>query len=206
MFHGQPYFPCDSLDIWVCNVHFLLFPLQLMCFRSSSLSANCANVVRYHRYKNADDLLITHCRVVTQFWCSFITFPLYVIITQMGSRFKKSVVSEDVRNSLHGWKRRVKARQSTSSTAITHLVRTSTSSDSIVDETRKLESSSSNSSEKSSFKNENTSFRHLQGGDEKLETPLSVGPVYDSYSDDNEGDYHHDDHSNIKDELALLPP
>lgn len=155
---------------------------------------------------NADDLLITHCRVVTQFWCSFITFPLYVIITQMGSSFKKSVVSEDVRNSLHGWKRRVKARQSTSSTATTHLVRTLTSSDSIVDETRKLESSSSNSSERSSFKNENTSFRHLQGGDEKLETPLSVGSVYDSYSDDNEGDYHHDDHSNIKDELALLPP
>ncbi|KAM1479653.1 hypothetical protein ACFX2I_026902 [Malus domestica] len=145
--------------------------------------------------------------VVTQFWCSFITFPLYVIITQMGSRFKKSVVSENVRNSLHGWKRRVKARQGTSSTATTHLVRTSTSSDSIVDETHKLESSSSNSSERSSFKKQNTSFRHLQGGDEKLETPLSVGPVYDSYSDDNdEGDHHHDDHSNIKDELALLPP
>ncbi|TQD73192.1 hypothetical protein C1H46_041280 [Malus baccata] len=145
--------------------------------------------------------------VVTQFWCSFITFPLYVIITQMGSRFKKSVVSENVRNSLHGWKRRVKARQGTSSTATTHLVRTSTSSDSIVDETHKLESSSSNPSERSSFKKQNTSFRHLQGGDEKLETPLSVGPVYDSYSDDNdEGDHHHDDHSNIKDELALLPP
>ncbi|XP_068344833.1 MLO-like protein 4 [Pyrus communis] len=144
--------------------------------------------------------------VVTQFWCSFITFPLYVIITQMGSRFKKSVVSENVRNSLHGWTRRVKARQSTSSTATTQLLKTSTSSDSIVDETRKLESSASNSSERSSFKKQNTSFRHLQSGDEKLETPLSVGPVYDSYSDDNEGDYHHDDHSNIKDELALLPP
>ncbi|KAJ4843309.1 hypothetical protein Tsubulata_030217 [Turnera subulata] len=53
--------------------------------------------------------------VVSQIWCSFITFPLYVIITQMGSKFKKSVVSENVRKSLHGWQRRVKARQSCSS-------------------------------------------------------------------------------------------
>ncbi|KAI3922655.1 hypothetical protein MKX01_006344 [Papaver californicum] len=46
--------------------------------------------------------------VTLQFWCSFITFPLYVIITQMGSRFKKSVVSENVRESLQGWHMRAK--------------------------------------------------------------------------------------------------
>ncbi|XP_011043168.1 PREDICTED: MLO-like protein 4 [Populus euphratica] len=54
------------------------------------------------------------CGVVTQFWFSFITFPLYVIITQMGAKFKKTVVSENVRKSLHGWQRRVKAKQSSS--------------------------------------------------------------------------------------------
>ncbi|CAI9110951.1 OLC1v1011061C1 [Oldenlandia corymbosa var. corymbosa] len=41
--------------------------------------------------------------LVSQFWCSFITFPLYVIIAQMGSKYKKSIVSENVRKSLHGW-------------------------------------------------------------------------------------------------------
>ncbi|MCL7027275.1 hypothetical protein MKW94_027444 [Papaver nudicaule] len=46
--------------------------------------------------------------VTLQFWCSFITFPLYVIVTQMGSRFKKSVVSENVRESLQGWHMRAK--------------------------------------------------------------------------------------------------
>lgn len=175
-----------------------------------------------------------HCRVVTQFWCSFITFPLYVIITQvwllnfhlsliplfvsncflwlqMGARFKKSVVSENVRKSLSVWKRRVKAKQSTSSST-TALLRTSTSSDSIVDEMHKIDSFSSNSSERSSFKKQHTSFRHLQGNvmqgeDEKLEFPLCVGPVYDSYSDDKKVDYHRDDHdsSDVKDELCLLP-
>lgn len=36
----------------------------------------------------------------------------------MGSRFKKSLVSENVRHSLHQWKRRVKTKPSTSSSAM----------------------------------------------------------------------------------------
>ncbi|GAU22621.1 hypothetical protein TSUD_234430, partial [Trifolium subterraneum] len=52
--------------------------------------------------------------VISQVWCSFITFPLYVIITQMGSRFKKSVISENVRKSLSKWQKRVKEKQSSS--------------------------------------------------------------------------------------------
>ncbi|XAR57993.1 hypothetical protein NMG60_11026318 [Bertholletia excelsa] len=49
--------------------------------------------------------------LASQFWCSFITFPLYVIITQMGPRFNKSINSEStVKNSVDGWQRRVKAR------------------------------------------------------------------------------------------------
>ncbi|KAI5313092.1 hypothetical protein L3X38_042266 [Prunus dulcis] len=47
----------------------------------------------------------------------------------------------------------------------------------------------------------------MQGEDEKLEFPLCVGPVYDSYNDDKKGDYHSDDQDNsdVKDELYLLP-
>ncbi|PHT91098.1 hypothetical protein T459_06211 [Capsicum annuum] len=48
--------------------------------------------------------------VISQFWCSFVTFPLYVIVAQMGSRYKKTIVSENVRTSLHGWRHKVKAR------------------------------------------------------------------------------------------------
>ncbi|XP_057763343.1 MLO-like protein 4 [Arachis stenosperma] len=65
--------------------------------------------------------------VVSQVWCSFITFPLYVIITQMGSRFKKSVVSENVRESLSKWQRRVKHKQSSPQALVSE---TSPSSDS----------------------------------------------------------------------------
>ncbi|XP_065869893.1 MLO-like protein 4 isoform X1 [Euphorbia lathyris] len=48
--------------------------------------------------------------VVVQFWCSYSTVPLNVIVTQMGSRWKKALVSESVRESLHGWCKRVKER------------------------------------------------------------------------------------------------
>ncbi|KAK1591020.1 hypothetical protein Q3G72_000950 [Acer saccharum] len=48
--------------------------------------------------------------VLVQFWCSYSTVPLNVIVTQMGSRFKKTLVSESVRDSLHSWCKRVKER------------------------------------------------------------------------------------------------
>nr|XP_043606463.1 MLO-like protein 4 [Erigeron canadensis] len=54
--------------------------------------------------------------IISQFWCSFITFPLYVIVTQMGSRYKKTIVPEKIRDSLHTWRRRVKAKHRHNST------------------------------------------------------------------------------------------
>ncbi|OMO83539.1 Mlo-related protein [Corchorus olitorius] len=56
--------------------------------------------------------------VTTQIWCSFITFPLYVIVAQMGSRFKKTIVSENVRDSISKWKRRVKDKQISSPSVV----------------------------------------------------------------------------------------
>ncbi|KAK7309366.1 hypothetical protein RJT34_06030 [Clitoria ternatea] len=65
--------------------------------------------------------------VISQIWCSFITFPLYIIITQMGSRFKKTVIAENVRKSLSKWQRRVKARQNCSN-SVFNAASTSSSS------------------------------------------------------------------------------
>ncbi|KAL3844996.1 hypothetical protein ACJIZ3_002399 [Penstemon smallii] len=71
--------------------------------------------------------------VISQFWCSFITFPLYVIVTQMGSKFKKTIVSENVRRSLHGWRRKVKAKQDGPAFSLVTVPSTA-SLDSMVDE------------------------------------------------------------------------
>ncbi|CAN1169596.1 MLO-like protein 4, partial [Linum perenne] len=48
--------------------------------------------------------------VVVQFWCSHSTVPLNVLVTQMGSRCRKALVSESVRDSLRSWCKRVKER------------------------------------------------------------------------------------------------
>ncbi|URE11126.1 hypothetical protein MUK42_10163 [Musa troglodytarum] len=48
--------------------------------------------------------------LLVQFWCSYSTLPLNVIISQMGSKFKKSLIAESVRESLHSWCRRVKEK------------------------------------------------------------------------------------------------
>ncbi|KAJ6394830.1 hypothetical protein OIU77_023934 [Salix suchowensis] len=61
--------------------------------------------------------------VLVQFWCSYSTVPLNVIITQMGSRFKKALVSESVRDSLHSWCKRVKERSKRDSATLSVATR-----------------------------------------------------------------------------------
>ncbi|XP_071736863.1 MLO-like protein 4 [Rutidosis leptorrhynchoides] len=53
------------------------------------------------------------CGVLVQFWCSYSTVPLNVIVTLMGSRVKKALIAESVRDSLHSWCKRVKERSKT---------------------------------------------------------------------------------------------
>lgn len=55
--------------------------------------------------------------VLVQFWCSYMTVPLNVIVSQMGSRCKKALVTESVRDSLHSWCKRVKQKSKHSHTA-----------------------------------------------------------------------------------------
>ncbi|KAL6220703.1 hypothetical protein ACLB2K_008459 [Fragaria x ananassa] len=146
--------------------------------------------------------------IFSQFWCSFSTFPLYVIITQMGSRFKKAVVSENIRRSLYGWKRRVKARQSPSSS------RAGISSpSSFISDSSKVYGSASRSMEGStvpSCRVQKTSFAHgnssvqlgqVSEGYEKLASELRSPTLaalmsdYDLYEENEEDDYHEDDNS-----------
>ncbi|KAL4362462.1 hypothetical protein GQ457_04G002290 [Hibiscus cannabinus] len=71
--------------------------------------------------------------VLVQFWCSSITVPLNVIVTQMGSRFKKALVAESVRESLHSWCKRVKAKSKRDSLH-SHTTRSVCSLESIADD------------------------------------------------------------------------
>ncbi|GLJ36193.1 hypothetical protein SUGI_0726370 [Cryptomeria japonica] len=42
--------------------------------------------------------------------CSYGILSLYAIVTQIGSRYKKALIREEIRESLHGWRKRVKEK------------------------------------------------------------------------------------------------
>lgn len=137
------------------------------------------------------------CGVVTQFWFSFITFPLYIIITQMGAKFKKTVVSENVRKSLHGWQRRVKAKQSSSTSNLLALPSTTSLGSSMTDSELSRGGSSTRVEDKSAalqHQEASTSQAVTNGtsqDNETLEVSLGSGtPCYDSSSDEDDAGVH----------------
>ncbi|KAF9690245.1 hypothetical protein SADUNF_Sadunf01G0175500 [Salix dunnii] len=90
-------------------------------------------------------------RVLVQFWCSYSTVPLNVIITQMGSRFKKALVSESVRDSLHSWCKRVKEKSKRDSAALSIATRSVCSLDTTIDEQDEITVASGSLSRSSSL-------------------------------------------------------
>ncbi|KAH6826377.1 Seven transmembrane MLO family protein [Perilla frutescens var. hirtella] len=67
--------------------------------------------------------------VLVQFWCSYSTVPLNVLVSTMGSRCKKAIIAESVRESLHSWCKRARSKATNSITT-----RSTCSLESIIDE------------------------------------------------------------------------
>ncbi|XP_027362691.1 MLO-like protein 4 [Abrus precatorius] len=130
--------------------------------------------------------------VISQVWCSFITFPLYVIITQMGSRFKKSVISENVRKSLSKWQRRVKEKDRQSPS---HALLNPTSTTSLGSLLYGMDKSNSQITEKgsSSGTKDICLYHHLN--DDVSETQRNA--AFPSYEDDH--------HHNANDDSSIPP-
>ncbi|XP_031486766.1 MLO-like protein 12 [Nymphaea colorata] len=49
--------------------------------------------------------------LVVQFVCSYVTLPLYALVTQMGSHFKESIFNEQTMNALRRWLRDVREKK-----------------------------------------------------------------------------------------------
>ncbi|XP_039026922.1 MLO-like protein 11 [Hibiscus syriacus] len=45
-----------------------------------------------------------------QFVCSYITLPLYALVTQMGTNFKAALIPQSVRETIHGWGKEARRR------------------------------------------------------------------------------------------------
>ncbi|KAL0348246.1 UNVERIFIED_CONTAM: MLO-like protein 4 [Sesamum angustifolium] len=94
--------------------------------------------------------------VLVQFWCSYSTVPLNVIITTMGSRCKKALIAESVRESLHSWCKRVKERSKTTMSVTTRFIEPSRQNG-LSNGDQECAADSSNHEIKHEF-----SFRHMQ--------------------------------------------
>ncbi|XP_074275019.1 MLO-like protein 4 isoform X2 [Silene latifolia] len=114
--------PRDGL-FWFGKPEMILWLIQFVSFQNSFELATF--IWSMWGFKQHACFTKNHTMVVTrlvsgvlvQFWCSYSTVPLSVIITQMGSKCKKALVAESVRDSLHSWCKRVKAKSKRSHTA-----------------------------------------------------------------------------------------
>nr|XP_043628581.1 MLO-like protein 11 [Erigeron canadensis] len=46
-----------------------------------------------------------------QFLCSYSTLPLYALVTQMGTNYKAALISQRIRETIHGWRKEAKRRR-----------------------------------------------------------------------------------------------
>ncbi|KAJ9158929.1 hypothetical protein P3X46_024472 [Hevea brasiliensis] len=113
--------------------------------------------------------------ILVQFWCSYSTVPLNIIVTQMGSQWKKALVAESVRESLHSWCKRVKER-SKRQTAHSVATRSVCSLDTTIDEGDEITVASGTISRSSSFGslNEVTIAPPEQAGDAETSNPHHI--------------------------------
>lgn len=130
--------PCDDL-FWFRKPEILLRLIQFIIFQNAFEMATFIWSLwgfdeRSCFMKNYPMIIVRLVSgVLVQFWCSYSTVPLNVIVTQMGSRCKKALVAESVRESLHSWCKRVKERSRRDSLC-SHTTRSVCSLESTIDE------------------------------------------------------------------------
>ncbi|KAK8951295.1 MLO-like protein 4 [Platanthera zijinensis] len=107
--------PRDDL-FWFGKPDFLVWLVQFISFQNAFEVATFIwslwQLEAYACFTKDHILIIVRLvsGLLVQFWCSYSTLPLNVIITQMGSKYKRSLLAESVRESLHSWCKRVKEK------------------------------------------------------------------------------------------------
>ncbi|KAH9751362.1 MLO-like protein 4 [Citrus sinensis] len=136
--------PRDDL-FWFRKPEILLRLIQFIIFQNAFEMATFIwslieqNIAIVSTYNNLAFNTITHntsdiAWILVQFWCSYSTVPLNVIVTKMGSRWKKALVAESVRESLHSWCKRVKERSKHDASLHSLTTRSVCSLESTIDE------------------------------------------------------------------------
>ncbi|CAK7357186.1 unnamed protein product [Dovyalis caffra] len=101
---GAPLVRPNNKLFWFSHPKFLLTLLHYTLFMIELGINSC-----YH--ERAEIIVIRLVLAVTvQIMCSYITLPLYALVTQMGSQFKSAILEEQTANVIKQWHSRVKKK------------------------------------------------------------------------------------------------
>ncbi|KAK9129472.1 hypothetical protein Sjap_009959 [Stephania japonica] len=140
---------------WFGKPRLLLWSIQLISFQNAFEMATF--IWSLWEIRRPSCFIENRVFLIIRLISGYITFPLYVIITQMGSKFKKTVVAEEVRESLHGWCQRARRSRKRHAPFASLMTATSTASlNSMVDE------SVNNDTEKATSKHDISSIIESQ--------------------------------------------
>ncbi|EFJ04206.1 hypothetical protein SELMODRAFT_49897, partial [Selaginella moellendorffii] len=110
---GQALKPRDNL-FWFSKPELLLFLIHFVLFQNAFELATFLwtlvtfAVLRFEVYILASFFAVAiwiRVLVFAQFLCSYSTLPLYALVTQMGTNYKKTIFQESIVHSLNVWRK-----------------------------------------------------------------------------------------------------
>ncbi|TYH86815.1 hypothetical protein ES332_D01G071200v1 [Gossypium tomentosum] len=115
-FTGTKLTPRDEL-FWFKKPEWLLSLIHFILFQNAFELASFFWVWWEFGYNSC--LISNHTLVfirvimgfIAQFICSYITLPLYALVTQMGTNFKAALLPQGIRNTIHGWGKEARRRR-----------------------------------------------------------------------------------------------
>ncbi|KAL8158785.1 hypothetical protein V2J09_000322, partial [Rumex salicifolius] len=114
---GIPRVQCSDDYFWFSSPRFLLHLLHFSLFQNAFQITYFLWIwyefgLHSCFHENLPRIIAKICLgVITLFLCSYITLPLYALVTQMGSQMKKSVFDEQTSKALKKWQLGVKNKQ-----------------------------------------------------------------------------------------------
>ncbi|CBI40746.3 unnamed protein product, partial [Vitis vinifera] len=114
---GAPIVEPNNKFFWFNRPHWVLLLIHFILFQNAFQMSFFLWITYEYGIKScfhenlAEILVRLVCGVALQILCSYITFPLYALVTQMGSHMKKSIFEEQTAQALKKWQKAAKERK-----------------------------------------------------------------------------------------------
>uniref|UniRef100_A0A453J2D9 MLO-like protein n=1 Tax=Aegilops tauschii subsp. strangulata TaxID=200361 RepID=A0A453J2D9_AEGTS len=114
---GAPAVEPSNKYFWFNRPDWVLFLIHLTLFQNAFQMAHFVWTVatpglkRCYHQKMGVSIAKVVLGVAAQIMCSYITFPLYALVTQMGSHMKRSVFNEQTAKALTNWRKVAKEKK-----------------------------------------------------------------------------------------------